>query len=381
MSFAEVEDAVGQLLGFEAGVRAQVLRLLPALDTDDEPWRVDGAVSLADWVAARFGLARRSARELVDVARRLVDLPALAGVFADGGLSWDQLRWAVRVADTDSDERWARDAAGFTPEQLERAARAHERVSPQRDAEQHRRRSIRWWNSAGMVRVAGLLPVEHAEVITTALHRLADQAPKDETTGLYDPYESRCADALRDVCSARLAADADTDRATIVIYARAADVVDGDDDTTGETAGGLPLSIEAVRRRCCDGRVQHVRVDDADRPIGIGYVSQIVPPWLRRLVRRRDRSCRFPGCGRTHLPQPHPLWWWSAAGPPNIDHLVSVCTHHHRLLHEGRWRVRGNPDTDDGLEWFRPDGSILRTGPPPLHDEILARLQQLKRAG
>ena len=381
MSFAEVEDAVGQLLGFEAGVRAQVLRLLPALDTDDEPWRVDGAVSLADWVAARFGLARRSARELVDVARRLVSLPALATVFADGGLSWDQLRWAVRVADTDSDGRWARDAAGFTPEQLERAARAHERVSPQRDAEQHRRRSIRWWNSAGMVRVAGLLPVEHAEVITTALHRLADQAPKDDTTGLYDPYESRCADALRDVCSARLAADADTDRATIVIYARASDVVDGDDDTTAETASGLPLSIDAVRRRCCDGRVQHVRVDDADRPIGIGYVSQIVPPWLRRLVRRRDRSCRFPGCGRTRFTQPHHMWWWSHGGPTNIVNLVSVCTHHHRLLHEGRWRVRGNPDTDDGLEWIRPDGSILRTGPPPLHDEILTRLQQLKRAG
>jgi hypothetical protein len=381
MSFAEVEDAVGQLLGFEAGVRAQVLRLLPALDTDDEPWRVDGAVSLADWVAARFGLARRSARELVDVARRLVSLPALATVFADGGLSWDQLRWAVRVADTDSDERWARDAAGFTPEQLERAARAHERVSPQRDAEQHRRRSIRWWNSAGMVRVAGLLPVEHAEVITTALHRLADQAPKDETTGLYDPYESRCADALRDVCSARLAADADTDRATIVIYARAADVVDGDDDTTGETASGLPISIDAVRRRCCDGRVQHVRVDDADRPIGIGYVSQIVPPWLRRLVRRRDRGCRFPGCGRTRFTQPHHMWWWSDGGPTNIDNLVSLCTHHHRLLHEGHWRVRGNPDTDDGLEWIRPDHSIQRTGPPPLHDEILARLQQLKRAG
>jgi hypothetical protein len=264
---------------------------------------------------------------------------------------------------------------------LERAARAHERVSPQRDAEQHRRRSIRWWNSAGMVRVAGLLPVEHAEVITTALHRLADQAPHDETTGLYDPYETRCADALRDICSTRLAADADTDRATIVIYARAGDVVDGDDDTTGETASGLPISIDAVRRRCCDGRVQHVRVDDADRPIGIGHTSQIVPPWLRRLVRRRDRGCRFPGCGRTRFTQPHHMWWWSHGGPTNIDNLVSLCNTHHRLLHEGHWHVRGNPDTDNGLEWKRPDGSILRTGPPPLHDEILARLQQLKRAG
>jgi hypothetical protein len=75
------------------------------------------------------------------------------------------------------------------------------------------------------------------------------------------------------------------------------------------------------------------------------------------------------------------MWWWSHGGPTNIDNLVSLCNTHHRLLHEGRWRVRGNPDTDDGLEWIRPDGSILRTGPPPLHDEILARLQQLKRAG
>ena len=120
MQFAVAEHVLGQLLGWECGVRAQVLALLPAVDTEDEPWRVDGAVSLEAWLASRFGLSHRSARELVDVSRRLADLPLIAVAFAEGQLSWDQLRFVVRLADSESDARWSVEAAGSTPEQLER---------------------------------------------------------------------------------------------------------------------------------------------------------------------------------------------------------------------------------------------------------------------
>ena len=83
MQFAAAEHVLGQLFGYEAGVRAQVLAVLRAIDTDDEPWRVDGAVSLDAWLAQRFGIAKRSAGELVDVSRRLADLPQPSANAAD----------------------------------------------------------------------------------------------------------------------------------------------------------------------------------------------------------------------------------------------------------------------------------------------------------
>jgi len=44
---------------------------------------------------------------------------------------------------------------------------------------------------------------------------------------------------------------------------------------------------------------------------------------------------------------------------------VQLCRFHHRLFREGGWRMRGDPDTD--LILVRPDGTILKTGPPPMH--------------
>lgn len=378
MQFAAAEHVLGQLLGFEAGVRAQVLAVLRAVDTDDEPWRVDGAVSLDAWLAQRFGIAKRSAGELVDVSRRLADLPQLSAAFADGRLSWDQLRWAVRLADSESDARWSAAAAALTPEQMERAVRLQERRTREAREDVHRRRALRWWHARGMVRLSGELTPDDGEIVVTALTRLAEQAPPDPDTGLFDPYTARCADALVDVCSARLADDADADRATVVIYVDADDLVDGDDDAHAETGSGLPVSLEAVRRRCCDARYQRVKVDDCDRPVGIGRVSQIVPPWLRRVVNHRDGGCRFPGCGRRRLVQPHHIWWWSDGGPTDSHNLLSLCRFHHHLVHEGGWRVEGDADTDD-IVWIRPGGSVLRTGPPPLEAEIRRRIDTLKR--
>ena len=379
MQFAVAEHVLGQLLGWECGVRAQVLALLPAVDTEDEPWRVDGAVSLEAWLASRFGLSHRSARELVDVSRRLADLPLIAAAFAEGQLSWDQLRFVVRLADPESDARWSVEAAGSTPEQLERAAKLRERMSGAERAECRQRRSLRWWHSRGMLRLAGELTSDDGEIVTAALSRLAEQATPDPETGMFEPLAARCADALVDVCSSQLADDADADRATVVIYVKADDLVDGDDGDQAETGSGLPVSLEAVRRRCCDARYQRVKVDDCDRPVGIGRVSQIVPPWLRRVVTHRDGgACRFPGCGRRRLVQPHHLWWWSDGGPTDSHNLISLCRFHHRLMHEGGWSAQGNADTDR-ITWIRPDGSALRPEPPPLEAEIRTRLDELKR--
>jgi hypothetical protein len=366
MSFAEIEDAVGQLFGLESAVRAQVLRLLPAVDTADEPWRVDGAHSLAAWLVARFGLASRTARELVDVSRRLVSMPDLAAAHAEGRLSWDQLRAAVR-AETDAD-----DAVGMSAAQLEREARLRRSATEHEARALRARRSVRFWNDHvnGLVRMSGAFDPADGEVVRAAVTRLAEQAPKNPDTGMYDPFESRCADALVDLCSTTIADDADPDRATVVFHVT---------DTGCETASGTVVSFETQRRRSCDCRWHALKLDEVGAVVGIGRTSQSVPPWIRRVVKHRDGGrCRFPGCERTRLVEVHHLRHWEDGGPTDLGNLACVCRYHHHLAHEGGWTVEGDPATN--LTWTRPDGRQLETGPPGLRPEVQQHLDTWRRA-
>jgi hypothetical protein len=48
-------------------------------------------------------------------------------------------------------------------------------------------------------------------------------------------------------------------------------------------------------------------------------------------------------------------------GPTEKDNLVLVCSTHHRLIHEGKVRVRG--EAPDRLIWTRADGTLLDARP------------------
>jgi hypothetical protein len=59
----------------------------------------------------------------------------------------------------------------------------------------------------------------------------------------------------------------------------------------------------------------------------------------------------------------HHLTSWLAGGPTNLNNLILVCRHHHRLLHEpgSGWQARLGPD---GLPEFLPPPWIDPTGRP-----------------
>lgn len=66
---------------------------------------------------------------------------------------------------------------------------------------------------------------------------------------------------------------------------------------------------------------------------------------------------------------------WAKGGATDSDNLIILCKRHHRLTHEGGWKVEGEPDQE--LRFIRPSGGVLRTGPPPVRPEIRARLPVL----
>jgi hypothetical protein len=87
-----------------------------------------------------------------------------------------------------------------------------------------------------------------------------------------------------------------------------------------------------------------------------------VPPALRRALASRDRGCRFPGCTNGCAVDAHHIRHWADGGPTNLDNLVQLCRHHHRLLHEGGYAVE--PAGADFV-FRRPDGRRLHAVPRP----------------
>jgi hypothetical protein len=63
---------------------------------------------------------------------------------------------------------------------------------------------------------------------------------------------------------------------------------------------------------------------------------------------------------------------WREGGPTDPDNLVSLCRYHHRLVHEGGWRIEGDPG--DVLRFVHPQGRELSTRPVPIRREVQERL-------
>ncbi|WP_206780507.1 HNH endonuclease signature motif containing protein, partial [Microbacterium sp. AISO3] len=85
-----------------------------------------------------------------------------------------------------------------------------------------------------------------------------------------------------------------------------------------------------------------------------------------RLLRARDRHCRFPGCRQPAIrcELDHTVAA-SAGGPTHVCNLANLCKRHHDVKHHTRWRVQQLPG--GRLVWTSPTGRIYREdAPPPL---------------
>ncbi|MFI7743863.1 HNH endonuclease signature motif containing protein [Kocuria rhizosphaericola] len=139
-------------------------------------------------------------------------------------------------------------------------------------------------------------------------------------------------------------------------------------------AGHGPISAEAARelaagapswQRVLTHPVTGV-VLDHDR------TTYAVPADLRRRLRLRDGTCRFPGCRRRaeRCDLDHTVAWQDG-GRTAEDNLAHLCRHHHLVKHRngalGRWSVRQlGPERCGGvLEWTSPAGRTHRTVPDP----------------
>jgi hypothetical protein len=368
-STGDLAATAQELAKLQAVVHAELLGVLGELGTRAQ---VPGdRRDMVEWTETYLGTLRSTAREWTKTAAALRDLPVLAGLYGSGTLSWDQVRHAVRFVTPGTDAIVSEEVAGWSAEQVAQLAREHTARTREDGAEADRRTRLRMRrdHKLGGTHYSAFLPDGDDEGLRVALERRATQIGPDPITGIWDSAERRMGQALAMLGAADLAADADLDRALAVIHIDH-DILSGEAEGNATTESGATISAEVARRMCCDGWIQYVAEDgtDNDRPVGVGRKTRIIPRWLRRLVRHRDRRCRCCGGPIHHI---HHIVFWGMLGRTDEDSLVGLCWGCHHRVHEGGWTITGDPN--GALVFTNPFGESVTSLRQPVARDLRRR--------
>jgi HNH endonuclease len=96
-------------------------------------------------------------------------------------------------------------------------------------------------------------------------------------------------------------------------------------------------------------------------------------------LRSRDHGCRFPGCNQQRFVDAHHVEHWAHGGETKLSNLVLLCRHHHRLVHEGGYRLERRRAGD--VLFRRPDGRAIPASPLPQRGDHAAPARANHRAG
>ena len=212
-----------------------------------------------------------------------------------------------------------------------------------------------------MLVVRGRLSPEVGAVVQRALEAAADRLYHESEDKTEVSASQRRADALG------LAADLDRgtpgDRYQVVVHVDA-DVLQGDAGT-GQSAledeDGVHVPAQTSRRMACDASRVVMRHGPDGTVLDVGRKTRTIPPAIRRALRARGRTCRFPGCSCRHC-DAHHVRHWADGGATRLDNLLLLCRRHHRAVHEEGFTVELRDDGD--ARFFRPDGQPFPEAPP-----------------
>ncbi len=368
----ERADAIAQVGALLCAAQAELLDLLTAADAEGD-WAIDGATGMVPWVVGALRVSRSTATSWVRAGAALDELPHLRAAFAEGRLSWDQVRPATCFVTPATDAVMSEELPACSAEQIEDLARQHKPRTRDQANQAQRRRHLTWRadHTLGGYRYSGFLPADQAARVNAVLDREAENLGPDPDTGLWAPIANRRADALVELADQHVAADADPDTSLVVVHVPAA-VVAGHLDGNGQI-DDLQVPVDSVLRLLCDTKVEfHIDAPDGTT-VGIGRAGRTPPRWLRRRTRRRDGGrCRFGGCGRRIQHIHHIRHWTRDRGPTDASNLVGLCWFHHHLVHEGGWEIRGNADAE--LTFVSPYGREVRSRPQPLRGATAHRI-------
>jgi len=106
-----------------------------------------------------------------------------------------------------------------------------------------------------------------------------------------------------------------------------------------ETFDGQPLPPATVRRLACEAEIIPIVLGGDGRVLDVGRARRLATEDQRRALRAMHRTCAAPDCPvRFDDCDIHHLKEWREGGVTDVVNLIPLCSKHHHLIHEGRWR-------------------------------------------
>jgi len=395
-----LEAEITALWGHINAAEYRFLELLAEFDRV-EGYARHGLASAAHWLNWQCGIGAVAARERVRVARALDELPAISAAFRAGRISYSKVRAMTRVATPANEAILLNVALNGTAHHVETLVRRYRRARRAEEAARsevlHRDRYLQlFYDDDGALTIHAKLPPEVGALVKRAIESVmtrleAESRPSGEpdeiqtrsnvsaetsadtsaddsaTERLADPIAARRADALVAIAQHALGCrdldrGAAADRYQVVVHIDQTALTVGDRSATErqercELADGPRLAIDTARRLGCDAALVGIVEDRGGNPLNVGRRTRAITPALKRALMSRDGGCRFPGCTQTRFTEGHHVRHWADGGETKLGNLVTLCTFHHRLVHEGGFGLRA---TDDGVFVFtRPDGTRI----------------------
>ncbi|WP_166784931.1 HNH endonuclease signature motif containing protein, partial [Cryobacterium sp. TMT2-42-4] len=138
----------------------------------------------------------------------------------------------------------------------------------------------------------------------------------------------------------------------------------GHSEAPGHLEGYGPIDPDTAREIAAraPGFIRILTHPDTGAVLSVGRTRYKVPKELRRYLRVRDETCRWPGCRRaaTQCDIDHTLDW-QYDGLTEHDNLAHLCPADHALKSETRWTYTHLPDGT--LKWTSPTGRTFISEP------------------
>jgi hypothetical protein len=302
-----------------------------------------GFGSFAEYIERVLGYAPNTGRDRVRVAEELEAMPAIRAAWEQGRISYSVVREITRVATPDSEEVVLAYVDGLTVREVVDAMRGLEKGD---DPNRRRHPEL----EPRTVRME--LPPETYALFLEARRKLERDLGHPMTDA--DFMTAACAAVLCGGVSDDATAGAPRHEIAIVVCEQCKRSWH---DVPGQSIEVPPATVE---RALCDAVVLG-RVDDpAEKP---PEASRTIPAPTRRAVLARDHHrCRVPGCTMSIYVDVHHIDPFSQGGGHGMLNLVTLCSLHHKLHHDGVIVISGDAGA---LVVTHSDGRPYGTSPRP----------------
>jgi hypothetical protein len=352
---SRIENLEDQITELAAHIHAATYQLLVLIREYDQckGWSQPGLLSCAHWLNFKCGISLGAAREKVRTANALKALPGISAAFEHGRISYSKVRAMTRVATPDNEGVLLQIALHGTATHVERAVRGYRKAKRlealQLENRCHDLRGLSWHlDDGGFWVLKGRFTSEQGALIQAALESMMEElfresqdvpagTPTPDVTPRSEPVAQRRADAL--VRLAERSTRNAGERCCVHVHTDVETLMQDGSGSEAELEGQDTISAETTRRLACDAAVIKWLDGNDGEPLAIGRRSRSIPPAIRRALQRRDGGCRFPGCTCSRFVDAHHVRHWADGGETSMDNLVLLCRRHHRMVHEGGFRV------------------------------------------